>query len=75
MTTPENTDRATDDSDRATNYEERARQSAMVTSRKPEGPKATGWCLYCGKPLVALGGLPRRWCDTECRNEWSSLNE
>lgn len=58
-----------DQLDKASDNEERARQSAMVTSRKPEGPKPIGYCLYCGKAPVALGGLPRRWCDSECRAE------
>lgn len=71
----ENSDRATDDCDRASNYEERARQSALITSRKPSGPQPTGYCLYCNTALSALGGTPRRWCDAECRNEWSSTNE
>lgn len=57
------------DEDRATDYEERARESARVTSRKPEGPQPTGFCHYCGERLP----VPMRWCGAECRNEWSSM--
>lgn len=36
--------------------------------RKPEGPKATGFCL---NPVCELD-LPdgQRWCDADCRDEW-----
>ena len=34
--------------------------------RKPEGPSATGICLFCGEPVG--GGV--RWCDAECRDDW-----
>lgn len=35
--------------------------------RKPAGPEATGFCLYCREPLVD----GRRWCPgTECAQEW-----
>ena len=46
-------------------YTEKARQF-----RKPEGPKATGKCLWCGEVL----GDGRRWCTAECRDRWSRLN-
>ena len=35
-----------------------------LSVRRPEGPEATGVCLYCGTPS---GG---RWCDPLCRDGW-----
>jgi hypothetical protein len=57
-----------DDADRAADREEIARKSAMLTSRKPEGPKARGACLYCGERLPH----PMRWCNADCRSEWQA---
>ena len=52
--------------DRATEREEMDRERALKM-RKPEGPKATGYCLECGEPV----GEGRRWCiGVECRNRW-----
>jgi hypothetical protein len=34
--------------------------------RKPEGPAATGRCLYCDEILHDQ----RRWCDAEHREQW-----
>ena len=36
--------------DRATEREEMDRERALKM-RKPEGPKATGYCLECGEPI------------------------
>ena len=46
-------------------YTEKARQF-----RKPEGPKATGECLWCGEELED----GRRWCGASCRDMWARLN-
>ena len=35
-----------------------------IAERKPAGPVATGFCLWCGETLE--GG--RRWCDADCRD-------
>ena len=43
--------------------------SIALTHRKPEGPQATGECLWCGGGELAQG---RRWCDAECRNEFET---
>ncbi len=51
--------------DRATEREEMDRERALKM-RKPEGPKATGYCLECGEPI----GGARRWCGSECRDSW-----
>jgi hypothetical protein len=32
----------------------------------PQGPVATGFCLWCGEELDP----PRRWCNAECRDDW-----
>lgn len=36
-----------------------------LSVRRPEGPEASGMCLYCGVPLKG-----RRFCDAICRNDW-----
>lgn len=54
-----------DEIDKANDYAEIAREDAMA-KRKPEGPVATGECLYCGERLPK----PMRWCDASCRNDW-----
>lgn len=35
-----------------------------LAARRPEGPEATGLCLYCGVPAEG------RWCDRLCRDGW-----
>lgn len=53
--------------DMASEREEIARASALVTCRKPEGPPATGQCLWCDEPVA-----PRmRWCCLECSYDWN----
>jgi hypothetical protein len=52
--------------DLASEREEIARQSALVTCRKPEAPASIGCCLYCGERLP----IPMRWCGPDCRNEY-----
>lgn len=59
-------ERTADQSDLATQQEQLALQSALVTSRKPEGPAATMECLFCG---AGLDGI-KRWCDADCRDGW-----
>lgn len=42
---------------------------ALIALRHaPQGPVATGTCLFCETPL------PRhtRWCDPECRDAWQA---
>ena len=51
--------------DRATEREEMDREAALKL-RKPEGPKATGYCLECGEAVED----ERRWCGPECRDSW-----
>lgn len=40
--------------------------SAQQQSRKPEGPAATGACLFCDEPLPEH----MRWCNGDCRADW-----
>lgn len=40
--------------------------AARLNYRMPEGPVATGKCLYCNSPLPH--GV--RWCDAGCRDDW-----
>lgn len=54
-----------DDIDRAQNEVDRA-QAEAIKMRKPEGPVATGRCLYCDEILDDH----RRWCDAEHREHW-----
>ena len=54
-----------DDIDRGCELEARYREAALSV-RKPEGPKATGECLYCGEPTS--DGW--RWCNGTCRDGW-----
>jgi len=42
-----------------------------LSMRKPEGPTATGVCLHCDEPVEDN----RRWCNTSCRDAWSTRNE
>jgi len=39
-------------------------QEAYLAVRKPNGPEATGKCLYCGEEVEG------RWCDSGCRDAW-----
>ena len=59
----------TDVLDIASENEELSRKKALQF-RKPEGPKATGKCLWCGEELDD----GRRWCNADCRDRWSRLN-
>ncbi|HQU89224.1 MAG TPA: hypothetical protein PK620_06435 [Denitromonas sp.] len=47
---------------------DRAERDLALASqqRKPEGPKATGYCLNCDAPLAP----DLRWCDAMCRDDW-----
>lgn len=40
-------------------------QRFAALTRRPEGPKYTGFCANCGEPVEA----PMRWCDVSCRDE------
>ncbi len=55
--------------DLATEREEMDREIALAV-RKPEGPRPTGYCLYCEEPVED----GRRWCvGVECRNAWDRI--
>ncbi|MCP1674286.1 hypothetical protein J2T57_001388 [Natronocella acetinitrilica] len=51
--------------DHASELEEFHRNEALKF-RMPEGPAATGLCLYCEDDLEE----GRRWCDAICRDRW-----
>ena len=38
-----------------------------LSNRKPDGPVATGRCLYCNAELSDI----RRWCDKWCQEDWT----
>lgn len=52
--------------DDASMREEHFRETALK-HRKPNGPVATGRCLYCN----ALLPDNRRWCDKWCQEDWT----
>lgn len=56
--------------DDATMREEQFREMAL-NNRKPDGPAATGHCLYCNAALPN----GRRFCDEWCREDWSLIEE
>ena len=58
--------RAVDDADLSQDRAEREAPHLLAASRKPDGPTATGRCLYCDE-IVADD---QRWCDTGCRDGW-----
>lgn len=39
-------------------------QEKVLKARRPEGPKATGACLYCGEEIED------RWCSVDCRDAY-----
>lgn len=44
--------------------------NAYRAIRRPEGPRATGRCLFCEESVTD----GRRWCDAECRDDWEREN-
>ena len=56
--------------DDATMREEQFLKVALAT-RKPDGPTATGRCLYCNAELPDT----RRWCDGWCAEDWQFEQE
>lgn len=51
--------------DDASMREEHFRETALK-HRKPNGPVATGRCLYCNA-LLSFGD---RWCNADCREDY-----
>lgn len=58
-----------DEIDRANDYTQ-VLTDAAVAFRKPEGPKATGFCLNC-EEAVEEG---RRFCNFDCMTDWEKRN-
>lgn len=44
---------------------------SSLTWRRTAGPAPTGLCLNCD---ADLGDAGRRWCDTDCRDDWEKRN-
>lgn len=40
--------------------------AVLLDRRLPVGPTPTGYCLWCGKPLMGA----HRWCSAEYRDDW-----
>lgn len=56
-----------DDADIAGERAEQYHHEALVKSRKPAGPVATGRCLFCDDHTAD----DQRWCaGTDCRDLW-----
>lgn len=60
-----------DEIDLASDREEIARRSSLITSRKPEGPQPTGRCLECDEVVADYV----RWCCAACRDDWEVTNK
>lgn len=56
-----------DEIDRAQAHIEMMAIENVRASKKPEGPVATGQCLYCDTSVQP----GHRWCDAECRDAWA----
>jgi hypothetical protein len=63
--------RLPDASDLATAAEEAHRRQAIERRRPEPRSSYTGHCHWCGE--ITGGG--RRFCDTDCRNDWGKFNE
>lgn len=55
-----------DDADIVTAREERFGPAQIAASKKPPGPAATGFCLYCDEPVMEGD----RWCSADHRDAW-----
>lgn len=56
-----------DNLDRANDELEMGLAQAL-RQRKAEGPKPTGYCLWCDETV----GDTLRWCDAWCRDQWEA---
>lgn len=56
-----------DDADRTAERTEREAPLLLKAAKKPEGPKATGFCCWCSEPLEKLED---RFCDEYCRDDF-----
>jgi len=54
-----------DDVDLTSERIERERDMLMKASRKPDGPRANGFCHFCSEPVAAA----LRFCSVECRDD------
>lgn len=62
----------TDIFDRASDLEQKERESAIASARKPlVSARETGHCLWCNAKLIQ----GKRWCDSECREDWELEQE
>lgn len=57
-----------DDLDLAAEREEIARTAAL-SQRRPAGPPATGFCLWCEEPVAP----EVRFCCPECRDQFDAV--
>lgn len=57
-----------DDGNEAAEILRSAAESMAKGANKPIEPATH--CLCCGEPLEQDAAVPRRWCDSWCRDEW-----
>lgn len=58
-----------DEADLTAEREQYNYELSLKKSRKPEGPKPTGFCLFCEEPLPDGA----RWCDVDCARDYERL--
>lgn len=44
--------------------------SNLVKPNLKQEAEATGFCLFCGEPILDPNNKNRRWCDAFCRDHW-----
>ncbi|MEN9315468.1 MAG: hypothetical protein RIS35_1861 [Pseudomonadota bacterium] len=54
-----------DDADITSDRSEREQDMLMRATRKPAGPRPTGFCHFCSEPVAAA----LRFCSVECRDD------
>lgn len=60
-----------DEIDRASEYEDKAREAAISNVRNTGSHLPhTGYCYYCAEPIEA----PNRFCDAGCRDSYELEN-
>lgn len=54
-----------DDADVTADRAEREQALLMRATRRPDGPRPSGFCHYCAEPVAAA----LRYCSIECRDD------
>jgi hypothetical protein len=59
-----------DEVDRTAERQEREAGYLLRAARKPEGPKPSGFCLYCEMQFT---DMLKRFCDAACRDDYERI--